>query len=193
MRCGIDTGAGVVDADYRGIVYILLFNLGDQDFEGLFLRLSTAPSIRLPFCSVDEGDRIAQLILERIYTPEVSVVDVSQISSCPDLSMTSSYRTWGRPYVVLPRLVRLVDITPSHPRWFHPGRIDATEQSLGPPLRANFIRAIQRTLHPYIQYTVLAVLRTTTHFFEHFDLTFSVSKFTPFSSVYGCTSPRHEV
>ena len=45
-RFGIDTGAGVIDADYRGIVYILLFNLGDKDFEGLFLCLSTAPSIR---------------------------------------------------------------------------------------------------------------------------------------------------
>ncbi|KAI0698623.1 dUTPase-like protein [Cytidiella melzeri] len=49
----IDTGAGVIDADYRGIVFVLLFNLADKDFE------------------VKEGDRIAQLILERIYTPEV--------------------------------------------------------------------------------------------------------------------------
>lgn len=30
----IDTGAGVVDADYRGIVFVLLFNLSDKDFEG---------------------------------------------------------------------------------------------------------------------------------------------------------------
>ncbi|KAM5534893.1 hypothetical protein V8D89_011448 [Ganoderma adspersum] len=49
----IDTGAGVIDADYRGIVFVLLFNLSDQDF------------------TVNEGDRIAQLILERIVTPEV--------------------------------------------------------------------------------------------------------------------------
>ncbi|KAH9938508.1 dUTP pyrophosphatase [Fomitopsis serialis] len=49
----IDTGAGVIDADYRGVVYILLFNLSDQDFQ------------------VEEGDRIAQLILERIMTPDV--------------------------------------------------------------------------------------------------------------------------
>ena len=33
-KFGIDTGAGVIDADYRGILYVLLFNLGDQDFEG---------------------------------------------------------------------------------------------------------------------------------------------------------------
>lgn len=47
------TGAGVIDADYRGQVKVLLFNLGDTDF------------------AVSEGDRIAQLVLERIYTPEV--------------------------------------------------------------------------------------------------------------------------
>lgn len=31
----IDTGAGVIDADYRGVVFALLFNLSDTDFEGL--------------------------------------------------------------------------------------------------------------------------------------------------------------
>ena len=49
-------GAGVVDADYRGEVGVVLFNHGDQDFE------------------VKMGDRIAQLILEKISTPEVEEV-----------------------------------------------------------------------------------------------------------------------
>ena len=31
----IDTGAGVIDADYRGVVFVLLFNLSDQDFQGI--------------------------------------------------------------------------------------------------------------------------------------------------------------
>ncbi|KAF9057433.1 dUTPase-like protein [Panaeolus papilionaceus] len=53
----IATGAGVIDADYRGVVFVLLFNHSDKDFE------------------VQEGDRIAQLIIERIYTPEVQEVD----------------------------------------------------------------------------------------------------------------------
>lgn len=44
----IDVGAGVIDADYRGQVKILLFNHADVDFE------------------VKEGDRVAQLILERV-------------------------------------------------------------------------------------------------------------------------------
>ncbi|KAK3270731.1 hypothetical protein CYMTET_20883 [Cymbomonas tetramitiformis] len=53
----IDVGAGVIDADYRGPLGVILFNLSDNDFE------------------VKQGDRIAQLILERIRTPEVLVVE----------------------------------------------------------------------------------------------------------------------
>ena len=57
----IDTGAGVIDADYRGPVKVLLFNHGETDFE------------------VKEGDRIAQLVIERIYTPEV--VEVQELEA----------------------------------------------------------------------------------------------------------------
>ncbi|KAJ7541479.1 hypothetical protein O6H91_10G061400 [Diphasiastrum complanatum] len=53
----IDVGAGVIDADYRGPVGAILFNHSDQDF------------------TVKAGDRIAQLILENIVTPEVVEVD----------------------------------------------------------------------------------------------------------------------
>uniref|UniRef100_A0A061S310 Deoxyuridine 5'-triphosphate nucleotidohydrolase n=1 Tax=Tetraselmis sp. GSL018 TaxID=582737 RepID=A0A061S310_9CHLO len=54
---GIDTGAGVVDEDYRGEIQVILFNLSDTDFQ------------------VKAGDRIAQLILERICTPVVEDTD----------------------------------------------------------------------------------------------------------------------
>jgi len=30
----IDTGAGVIDADYRGMVKVLLFNHGEADYQG---------------------------------------------------------------------------------------------------------------------------------------------------------------
>ncbi|XP_076893294.1 deoxyuridine 5'-triphosphate nucleotidohydrolase-like [Bidens hawaiensis] len=53
----IDVGAGVVDADYRGPVGVILFNHSDTDFE------------------VKVGDRVAQLIVEKIITPEVVEVD----------------------------------------------------------------------------------------------------------------------
>ncbi|KAF9699505.1 hypothetical protein EKO04_002662 [Ascochyta lentis] len=53
---GIDTMAGVIDADYRGPVGVILANLSDTDFE------------------IKVGDRIAQLIVEKIAMPEVVVV-----------------------------------------------------------------------------------------------------------------------
>jgi dUTP pyrophosphatase len=53
----IDTGAGVIDADYRGQVKILLFNHSEVDYK------------------VAKGDRVAQLVLERICTPEVVEVE----------------------------------------------------------------------------------------------------------------------
>lgn len=50
----------MIDSDYRGLLGILLFNFGSEDF------------------NIKPGDRIAQLILERIETPEVEVVKVSK-------------------------------------------------------------------------------------------------------------------
>lgn len=32
----IDTGAGVIDSDYRGPLKVLLFNLGQTDYEGMY-------------------------------------------------------------------------------------------------------------------------------------------------------------
>lgn len=52
----IDVGAGVIDSDYRGEIKILLFNFSDQEFK------------------INEGDRIAQLIIEKIIIPEIEEV-----------------------------------------------------------------------------------------------------------------------
>ena len=58
VKNGISTGAGVVDRDYTGEVKVVLFNHGENDFE------------------VKVGDRVAQLILERIVEDaEVVVVE----------------------------------------------------------------------------------------------------------------------
>lgn len=58
----IDVGAGVIDSDYRGPVGIVLFNLSnDTSFD------------------VQHGDRVAQLILERIVLPEI--VDVQDLDN----------------------------------------------------------------------------------------------------------------
>tara|TARA_R110002074_G_scaffold8841_8_gene35815 strand:+ start:744 stop:1199 length:456 start_codon:yes stop_codon:yes gene_type:complete len=60
VKNGIHVGAGVVDADYRGEIKVLLCNMDTRnDFE------------------VDVGHRIAQMIIEHCDTPEIE--DVSEI------------------------------------------------------------------------------------------------------------------
>ena len=75
-------------ADYRGVVFVLLYNHGDKEFEGE-KPLLLLPHYFTDLNAVDEGDRIAQLILERIYTPEVVEVEVRHLncnSSLPPLT-----------------------------------------------------------------------------------------------------------
>jgi dUTP pyrophosphatase len=59
---GIDVGAGVIDADYRGVIGVVLFNHDDHDFH------------------VDIGDRIAQLILEQALMG-VTITQVQELST----------------------------------------------------------------------------------------------------------------
>ncbi|KAM8972269.1 deoxyuridine 5'-triphosphate nucleotidohydrolase, mitochondrial [Pelodytes ibericus] len=54
----IDVGAGVIDEDYRGNVGVVLFNFGKDVFE------------------VKKGDRVAQLICERILYPDLEEVKI---------------------------------------------------------------------------------------------------------------------
>ena len=53
----IDVGAGVIDADYRGDIGVVLFNHSDEDF------------------TYQGGDRVAQLIIERCLMAEPLEVD----------------------------------------------------------------------------------------------------------------------
>ncbi len=57
VRHGLGVGAGVVDSDYTGEVGVVLMNHGDKPIQ------------------LNKGDRVAQLVLERIATPDVEVVD----------------------------------------------------------------------------------------------------------------------
>ena len=63
LKHSLDVGAGVIDPDYRGEVKILLFNHSDTEFV------------------IDEGTRIAQMIIEK-YTPtelvEVDTLDQTE-------------------------------------------------------------------------------------------------------------------
>ena len=69
----IDVGAGVVDCDYRGPLGIVLFNFGDEDFEGIDKCVCVIV--------VKKGDRVAQLVLERIcMAPIVEVESLDETS-----------------------------------------------------------------------------------------------------------------
>jgi dUTP pyrophosphatase len=57
VKHGIVVMAGVIDADYRGPVKVALLNTSRERVE------------------FSVGDRIAQLILEKIETPEIIVVE----------------------------------------------------------------------------------------------------------------------
>ena len=98
----LDTGAGVIDADYRGPVGVVMFNFSKVDYEGkekkrnyfdmqgcllavyLYVYVFTHPLLlcySYYFFLVKKGDRIAQLVLERIYTPDVLEVEVITITT----------------------------------------------------------------------------------------------------------------
>ena len=57
FKHGIDVLAGVVDADYRDEVRVILYNTSGTDYE------------------IKTGDRIAQLVVEKIEMLDVEVVD----------------------------------------------------------------------------------------------------------------------
>lgn len=61
FKYGINVGAGVIDADYRGNIAVLLFNYGSEAFV------------------IQPGDRIAQLICEKIAYPELK--EVSELNN----------------------------------------------------------------------------------------------------------------
>lgn len=63
VKHGISTGAGVIDADYRGEVKVVLFNHSQKDFE------------------IKAGDRIAQLVLERIVNAEIAVISKEELDN----------------------------------------------------------------------------------------------------------------
>lgn len=54
----INVGGGVIDEDYRGVIKVILFNHSCRNFE------------------VAAGDRIAQLICEKIYYPDLEEVNM---------------------------------------------------------------------------------------------------------------------
>ena len=69
---GIDVAAGVIDRDYRGELRVLLHNSGTTDF------------------NVESGDRIAQLVIERIAMVDIEKVDTMDATDRGDKGFGSS-------------------------------------------------------------------------------------------------------
>ncbi|KAH9824152.1 dUTP pyrophosphatase [Melampsora americana] len=63
VKHGINTGAGVIDEDYRGPVGVVLFNHSQEDFQ------------------VRKGDRVAQLVIEQILTPAMQSMEQTERGS----------------------------------------------------------------------------------------------------------------
>lgn len=63
VKHGISTGAGVIDADYRGEVKVVLFNHSDKDFK------------------IEKGDRIAQLVLEKIVSADIQEISLEELDT----------------------------------------------------------------------------------------------------------------
>jgi dUTP pyrophosphatase len=57
VKQGLDCGAGVIDSQYRGEIKVLLFNHSDVDYK------------------ISKGDRIAQLLIQKVERAEFVRVD----------------------------------------------------------------------------------------------------------------------
>ena len=71
---GLMVNAGVVDSDYRGEIKVIMYNPGTSAYR------------------ISPGDKIAQLIFERIYAPadlRVQILDVDDANSGGALSESS--------------------------------------------------------------------------------------------------------
>lgn len=82
---GLDVGAGVIDYGYTNRIKVILFNHTDTDYQ------------------VKSGDRIAQIIFEKIYTPSpIDVVPYNEILSFAFSDTTRGMSGFGSTGVATP-------------------------------------------------------------------------------------------
>ena len=72
VKKGLDVMAGVIDSGYRGEIKVLLVNLNSDSTKG-----TAYENFFGSFGKVDikQGDRIAQIIIEKCYSPKWTEVD----------------------------------------------------------------------------------------------------------------------
>ena len=88
-RYAIDVGAGVIDPDYQGVVFVLLLNHNNHNFK------------------VNIGNQITQLVLKQISTP--AVVEVLDFNTMPSSPNTLNLKT---PDFKRSPLFKIEDATP---------------------------------------------------------------------------------
>lgn len=78
---GLIVGAGVIDAGYTGDHTVVLHNFNNKDLTSLFMNgwHSYKPETLTGY-KVSKGDKIAQLVIYPVETPEVEVVEELWIS-----------------------------------------------------------------------------------------------------------------
>lgn len=117
----IDTGAGVIDADYRGIVNVLLFNLSDKDFQGeskpnpedLTTSLSVLPQSKrvIAWPSSSSSEFIPRMLWKWRYVFALSVVFSVPYVSLPgpgrNIAWCGRIRLHGRTWCSVSRGVSL--------------------------------------------------------------------------------------
>ena len=98
IRNFIDVGARVVDSDYNGEIKVVLFNHSAEGF------------------AVQAGDRIAQLILERVETPHVKRWPPSMIQTVEqeDLGVLAPSSSRNSPHQKIKRVQRKRILYPHH-------------------------------------------------------------------------------
>lgn len=77
FKCGLTVGAGVVDSDYRGPITLMMFNQGETP-----IKLS-------------QGERVAQIVIEKIATPEVKLVSAKEWEAICNQEKTENLRGSG--------------------------------------------------------------------------------------------------
>ena len=99
----------MIDADYRGNVGVVLFNYGDADFTSEIFICEEVRVLSFCFILVKKGDRIAQLICEKI---EMADLIEEQVCFCVSIILIYCfiyYRNLTILCVVQMDLVVLVD------------------------------------------------------------------------------------
>lgn len=74
LNKGLDVLAGVIDEGYTGEISAMIINLKQEPFVS-FKKQAVIKETRCDIVFIKKGEKIAQLIIEKYYVPEIQIVD----------------------------------------------------------------------------------------------------------------------